>query len=389
MSGSIPEELGALNSLLFLYLHGNQLSGSIPEELGALGAVTRLYLYDNQLSGPIPPALGQLSNLQYLILHGNQLSGSIPEELGALNSLLFLYLHGNQLSGSLPTELGDLSTLRNLKLHSNAALSGVLPASFPTGLASLSELQLQNTLLTVPPDTVFTTWLGTVTVTQGARTSTDSVALAADNTAPDGLWSNGTTLWVVDNRAATVFAYRLASGTRDASKDIPLAADHTHPYGLWGDGTTVWIAQDGSSAPSLGHFGDKLLAYTLATGARNPTKDIVFPADTAGTSVPNGAPRGLWSDGTTVWVMDSDDDKLYAYTLPDRRPDHHGQRRVGHGQGHRPGPGQWARVRAVGGRHHAMGHGPQRRAAVRLHPAGRRPGHHGRRQVGRGQGRDS
>ena len=29
----------------------------------------------------------------------------------------------------------------------------------------------------------------------------------------------------------------------------------------------------------------------------------------------NRNPRGLWSDGTTMWVADDADDKLYAYNL--------------------------------------------------------------------------
>ena len=29
----------------------------------------------------------------------------------------------------------------------------------------------------------------------------------------------------------------------------------------------------------------------------------------------NRAPQGLWSDGTTMWVADGDDKKLYAYLL--------------------------------------------------------------------------
>jgi hypothetical protein len=48
------------------------------------GHVTRLNLYYNLLSGSIPESLGNLSNLQFLYLHRNQLSGSIPESLGNL-----------------------------------------------------------------------------------------------------------------------------------------------------------------------------------------------------------------------------------------------------------------------------------------------------------------
>ena len=29
----------------------------------------------------------------------------------------------------------------------------------------------------------------------------------------------------------------------------------------------------------------------------------------------NQEPRGLWSDGTTMWVVDSKDEKIYAYNM--------------------------------------------------------------------------
>ena len=30
----------------------------------------------------------------------------------------------------------------------------------------------------------------------------------------------------------------------------------------------------------------------------------------------NTSPKGIWSDGTTMWVSDNDDDRLYAYNMP-------------------------------------------------------------------------
>jgi Leucine-rich repeat (LRR) protein len=49
-----------------LILYNNQLNGQIPEELGSLTSLRYLYLYDNQLSGAIPASLGSLTSLQYL-----------------------------------------------------------------------------------------------------------------------------------------------------------------------------------------------------------------------------------------------------------------------------------------------------------------------------------
>ena len=30
----------------------------------------------------------------------------------------------------------------------------------------------------------------------------------------------------------------------------------------------------------------------------------------------NNVPHSIWSDGTAIWVADTDDDKIYAYNMP-------------------------------------------------------------------------
>ena len=108
LSGPIPAELGSLSSLEELYLWGNELSGPIPVELGKLSNLQYLNLNRNQLSGPIPVELGSLSNLLGLGLSQNQLSGPIPAELGNLSNLQYLSLGDNQLSGCIPDGLRDV-----------------------------------------------------------------------------------------------------------------------------------------------------------------------------------------------------------------------------------------------------------------------------------------
>ena len=93
---------------------------------------------------------------------------------------------------------------------------------------------------------------------------------------------------------------------RPANRDIDTltAAGNTVPIGLWSNDTTIWVADSED---------DKLYAYTLATGARDEDKDI----DTL-TAAGNTVPVGLWSDGTTIWVVNNGlgaDNKIYAYTL--------------------------------------------------------------------------
>ena len=123
----------------------------------------------------------------------------------------------------------------------------------------------------------------------------------AGNDNPQGIWSNGTTMWVADDDDDKLYAYTLATGARDSARDITslAAAGNDSPRGIWSNGTTMWVVD------SVDH---QLYAYTLATGARDSVKDITLdPA--------NGAPWGIWSDGTIIWVTNDNDLRLYAYTL--------------------------------------------------------------------------
>ena len=85
----------------------------------------------------------------------------------------------------------------------------------------------------------------------------------------------------------------------DPAEEFSLDSANSDPTGVWSNGTTAWVADVGD---------DKLFAYTLETGARDTSAEFGLHSD-------NGDPRGMWSDGTTVWVSDRDDDKLFAYTL--------------------------------------------------------------------------
>ena len=89
--------------------------------------------------------------------------------------------------------------------------------------------------------------------------------------------------------------------------DFDLDSLNSNAQGIWSDGITLWVADS---------TDDKLYAYTLATKARDPNKDFDTLAAAGNTS-----PRGIWSDGITLWVADSTDDKIYAYTLATKARD--------------------------------------------------------------------
>ncbi|XAR51660.1 Non-specific serine/threonine protein kinase [Bertholletia excelsa] len=140
LSGQIPATIGSMcKSLKYLDASGNQISGTMPNSLGDLLSLVTLNLSWNKLQGPIPGSLGQISVLKFLSLAGNNLSGSIPPSLGQLHSLEVLDLSFNSLSGAIPKGLVNLRNLTALLL-SNNTLSGQIPS----GLAYVTTLSTFN-----------------------------------------------------------------------------------------------------------------------------------------------------------------------------------------------------------------------------------------------------
>jgi hypothetical protein len=153
LTGSIPTGIGNLPALLYLNLEYNQLSGSIPSSIENLKNLEDFHIFNNQLSGSIPSSIGGLTNLERLYLFNNQLTGSIPSEIGDLDSLTELRLFNNQLTGSIPPEIGSLSNLLILYLTSNQ-LTDSIPSEIGN-LSKLRELYLENNQLTGPVHSSF------------------------------------------------------------------------------------------------------------------------------------------------------------------------------------------------------------------------------------------
>ena len=174
---------------------------------------------------------------------------------------------------------------------------------------------------------------------------------AAGNAEPEGLWSDGTTMWVGDDLEPfeRLFAYARDTTLRDPDKDSNSlwAVWNRSVRGIWSNGTTMWVAdwwdemiygyamdtwqrdwgmfinglgQDGNGDPgdiwSDGEtlwVADKqdpmLYAYRLGTGERDSAKDFNTLAANHSTT------WGVWSDGTTIWIGDNAKDEIYAYDL--------------------------------------------------------------------------
>ncbi|XP_026434829.1 probable leucine-rich repeat receptor-like protein kinase At1g35710 isoform X1 [Papaver somniferum] len=140
ISGPIPTSISNLSNLQTLYLDRNRFSGTIPQDIGKLRSLIDLAFSKNNLTGLIPTSICNMSNLNYLYLFGNQLSGQIPQEIGRMASLTDLELAANNLNGPIPTSISNLSNLDTLYLFGNK-LSGNVPVDIGR-LVSLIDVQL-------------------------------------------------------------------------------------------------------------------------------------------------------------------------------------------------------------------------------------------------------
>ena len=130
----------------------------------------------------------------------------------------------------------------------------------------------------------------------------DIESLHSDNDLPTGIWSDGHTLWVLQNAASgadSVFAYELENGERLEDREFELDRRNRFSHGIWLDDEILWVADSGQ---------DLLFAYNLESGERDEAREIELAER-------NRDPRGIWSDGEIIYVLDSVKDALFAYDL--------------------------------------------------------------------------
>ena len=130
----------------------------------------------------------------------------------------------------------------------------------------------------------------------------DFESLDGENDLPTGLWSNGETLWVIENSASgadALFAYALEGGERRPEHEFALDPRNRFSHGIWSDRETLWVADSGQ---------DRLFAYDLAGGERRVDRDLELAER-------NRDPRGIWSDRVVWYVLDSIKRSLFAYDV--------------------------------------------------------------------------
>ena len=121
-------------------------------------------------------------------------------------------------------------------------------------------------------------------------------------TAPAGIWSDGTTIWVADNNDDKLYAYALDGGARQESREFDLHSSNDFPTGIWSDGYTIWVGDE---------IDGKLYAYFL----ENRTEEGQAGLQHALRGRETSRFFGITSEDATMWVLDDVDVKVYSYNL--------------------------------------------------------------------------
>ena len=137
------------------------------------------------------------------------------------------------------------------------------------------------------------------------RDSGSDFTLDPENVDPKSIWSDGETLWVGDDRARKVFAYKLwddpgteASeyGTRDPGWDVPSLGQED--FYVTGHGSRLYVAEESLDGVSRDVFG-----YDLTSFTRLEDRDFVY----GGPDIAGGLliVRGMATDGRHLWITDT------------------------------------------------------------------------------------
>ena len=134
------------------------------------------------------------------------------------------------------------------------------------------------------------------------------------NDTPQGIWSDGTTVWVGEDGATHMFAYTLATGARDTSKEVSqsqIGRPNTEATSVTGDGTYLWYIDESLDNDSQAETH----AFKVADLSRAADKDFAQRPPDVDDNVPIIL-RGVATDSQHMWYSDTTK-RVLAYRIDD------------------------------------------------------------------------
>lgn len=136
LSGTLPTELGLLETLSALSLQETSIFGSIPSEIGMLKKLQILELQNTKLGGTLPIELYDgITDLFTFFLQDSNFSGTISSQIRNWAMMEYFSIANNNFHGELP-DIPIWSNLVVFQVNGNPNLTGSLPASLCHGYQS-------------------------------------------------------------------------------------------------------------------------------------------------------------------------------------------------------------------------------------------------------------
>ena len=152
---------------------------------------------------------------------------------------------------------------------------------------------------------IVTTFAGSTTVSG----SNNATGTAARFFRPNGVWGDGTNLYVAATRNHTIRKVVLSSGvvttlagtagSQDITDGTGSVARFNRPIGLWGDGTNLYVADSSNGTVRK----VVISSAVVTTPAGLPDSDSFI--DGVGSVALLDFPFGLWGDGTLLYLAES------------------------------------------------------------------------------------
>ena len=150
-------------------------------------------------------------------------------------------------------------------------------------------------------------------IDRAANTVTRTIDVPSSD-APRGIWSDGTHVYVANASNNNVYAYAVADGTHNTTLSIASSVGGANGWilgGIWSDGTNMLLV-DRDSTPL------RIVQVNLSSRSLTTDGDPFISKATL-TAAGNTDPGDIWSDGSTLWVLDETDDHIYAYDMTTRQ----------------------------------------------------------------------
>ena len=139
----------------------------------------------------------------------------------------------------------------------------------------------------------------------------EDYGLDSANSDPQGIWSDGTHMWVADRADGKLYAYSVSTKARVSSQDFNTlrAAGNDRPIGIWSDGTYMWVLDDADN---------RVYAYNLSSKARVSNRDIGQAGTSDDPRLRGFEDGGLTGYGSYMWVTNTIEDYVQAFRVSDQ-----------------------------------------------------------------------